>query len=64
MIGLGCVTFGREIGPAASFELLDHATERLLRNEQPASCDREVQFLCDSHEVAQLPQLRAHVPKY
>lgn len=24
-IGLGCVTFGREIGEAASFELLDHA---------------------------------------
>ncbi|MFN7563580.1 MAG: aldo/keto reductase [Prosthecobacter sp.] len=27
-IGLGCVTFGREIGEAASFALLDHALER------------------------------------
>ena len=27
-IGLGCVTFGREIDEAASFRLLDYAVER------------------------------------
>ncbi len=27
-IGLGCVTFGREIDPAASWEILDHALHR------------------------------------
>ena len=27
-IGLGCVTFGREIDKATSFEVLDHAIER------------------------------------
>lgn len=30
-IGLGCVTFGREIDEAASFALLDHAWERGIR---------------------------------
>lgn len=30
-IGLGCVTFGREIDEAASFALLDHAMERGVR---------------------------------
>ncbi|GIS60373.1 MAG: hypothetical protein CM1200mP2_25980 [Planctomycetaceae bacterium] len=27
-IGLGCVTFGREIDKATSFDVLDHALER------------------------------------
>jgi aryl-alcohol dehydrogenase-like predicted oxidoreductase len=30
-VGLGCVTFGREIGEAASFDLLDHALEKGVR---------------------------------
>ena len=36
-IGLGCVTFGREIDEAASFALLDHALERGITHYDTAS---------------------------
>lgn len=36
-IGLGCVTFGREIDEAASFALLDHAYERGVRHFDTAA---------------------------
>ena len=36
-IGLGCVTFGREIDEAASFALLDHALERGVTHFDTAS---------------------------
>jgi aryl-alcohol dehydrogenase-like predicted oxidoreductase len=36
-IGLGCVTFGREIDEAASFALLDHALERGMRHFDTAA---------------------------
>lgn len=36
-IGLGCVTFGREIDEAASFALLDHALEKGVRHLDTAS---------------------------
>lgn len=36
-IGLGCVTFGREIDEAASFALLDHALERGVRHFDTAA---------------------------
>jgi|UniRef100_UPI00378469C2 aryl-alcohol dehydrogenase-like predicted oxidoreductase len=36
-IGLGCVTFGREIDEAASFALLDHAWERGVRHFDTAA---------------------------
>jgi len=36
-IGLGCVTFGREIDEAASFALLDHALERSVRHFDTAA---------------------------
>ena len=36
-IGLGCVTFGREIDEAASFALLDHAFERGVRHFDTAA---------------------------
>ena len=36
-IGLGCVTFGREIDEAASFTLLDHAWERGVRHFDTAA---------------------------
>ena len=36
-IGLGCVTFGREIDEAASFALLDHAIERGVRHFDTAA---------------------------
>ena len=40
-IGLGCVTFGREIDKATSFEVLDHAIERgiNLLDTAPAGSD-------------------------
>ena len=36
-IGLGCVTFGREIDEAASFTLLDHALDRGVRHFDTAA---------------------------
>ncbi len=36
-IGLGCVTFGREIDESASFELLDHAFENGVRHFDTAA---------------------------
>lgn len=36
-IGLGCVTFGREIDEAASFAVLDHALERGVRHFDTAA---------------------------
>jgi 1-deoxyxylulose-5-phosphate synthase len=36
-IGLGCVTFGREIDEASSFVLLDHTLERGVRHFDTAA---------------------------